>query len=147
MLNNNIKRIATIEGSYARDTQIFGADPAIIEKEPDWEDKFIDVKYPGLFVGVYEGAGEDEIRIKAAVGLGVHPDVITLTEIEQEAAQIEAVGTDADSLAREGAIFNFKRLWAHIGHYVEVVSYDGDRNVSVECVDCNEALYSVDNPE
>ena len=36
-----MKRIAIIEDGYVRDTQIYTANPDIIEKDPDWENHFI----------------------------------------------------------------------------------------------------------
>jgi hypothetical protein len=45
----------------------------------------------------------------------------------------------------------FEILKSHIGHHVRVVSYDDDEgeiyNVSIECEDCNEVLYDLDNPK
>lgn len=40
----------------------------------------------------------------------------------------------------------FDILKAHIGHNVVVVGYGQDEiaNVSIECEDCNEVLYSID---
>lgn len=77
-----MKRIAIIENGFVRDSQVFTADPAIIETDPDWEDNFSDLKNPCQYVGVFEGVTEEEIRSKAANLEGVHPDVITLIEIE-----------------------------------------------------------------
>ena len=80
-----MKRIAIIEDGYVRDTQIYTANPDIIEKDPDWENHFTDVKYPCLYLGVFEGFDEDEIRRKAAESQGVHPDVISFAYFKQEA--------------------------------------------------------------
>lgn len=201
---SKLKRVVTIEGSFARDTQIFTADPATIEVEPDWEDNFSDAKYPCLYVGIYEGDCEKEIRDKAAADLGVHPDVMTLTSIEpvitaapvtpgiiigrpingisingleyvsdddgkpMEFPSVEAAKAfltehgvtqeaieemrfrNAETMAdvpSDAEIFVFERLMAHVGHKTVVVNYAGDRNVSIECMKCNEVLYSVDNPK
>lgn len=51
-----------------------------------------------------------------------------------------------DSPAETTDSFMFDRLMAHVGHDIEVVTYGGDYNVSIECLDCYEVLYSVDNP-
>lgn len=42
--------------------------------------------------------------------------------------------------------YEFKRLHSHLGHRVECVGYGQDEiiNMSIECLDCNEVLYSVD---
>jgi hypothetical protein len=80
-----MKRIAIIENGFAHDTQIFSADPGIIEKDPHWEDHFTDVKYPCQYAGIFEGESEDEIRAKAAASEGVHPDIISLISFEQTA--------------------------------------------------------------
>ena len=80
-----MKKIAVIQNGYVRDLQIFTEDPAIIEKDPDWEEKFDDHKYPCQFVGVFEGADENEIIRKAAESEGVHPGVITLIDIKKGA--------------------------------------------------------------
>lgn len=78
-----MKRIAIIENGFARDTQIFTADPAFIEKDPNWEENFCDVKYSCLYIGVFEGTHEKEIQENAATALGVHPDVISLVSIDR----------------------------------------------------------------
>lgn len=76
-----IKRVAIIEDGFVRDAQVFTADPVIIEKDPDWENNFSDLKAPCHFVGIFEGIDEDEILVKAAEHAGVYPDVISLIEI------------------------------------------------------------------
>ena len=78
----NVTKIAIIENGYARDAQIFVADPDIIEKDPDWENHFVDVKYTCLYVGVFSGADEEEIKKFAADSRGVHVDVITLVDFD-----------------------------------------------------------------
>ena len=77
-----MKRIAIIEGSYVRDTQVFTEDPRIIEENSDWEDHFADIKYPCQYVGVFEGSDENTIRNRAAFTAGVHPDAISLVDFE-----------------------------------------------------------------
>ena len=57
---NNIKRIV------------------VIETDPYRNKNFADLKYPSQFVGVFEGANEDEIIKKAVAYQGVHPDALTL---------------------------------------------------------------------
>jgi len=44
-------------------------------------------------------------------------------------------------------ISEFDCLKAHFGHKTAIIIYGGDRNVSLECLDCNTVLYSVDNPD
>jgi hypothetical protein len=46
----------------------------------------------------------------------------------------------------QATISAFERLRSHIGHNIEVAAYGDNLNVSVECVDCYEVLYSLDNP-
>ncbi len=47
------------------------------------------------------------------------------------------------------AVSNFKELKQHIGHEVEVVSYNNEyqaiENVAIECNDCSEVLLDYDN--
>jgi len=76
-----MKRIAIIEDGFVRDSQVFTADPAIMETDPDWEDNFCDLKYPCHYEGIFEGDSEKEIRSKVAELIGVHPGVITLIEV------------------------------------------------------------------
>jgi len=132
-------RIAVIEDGYVRDAQIFTADPAIMETDPDWENNFHDLKYPCQYVGIFVGIDENDIRKQAADHEGVHPDVITLITFGQ--VEINPVVSEADSCR-----FAFESLRDHVGHQTEVVIYGGDRNVAVECVDCQTVLYSEDNP-
>ena len=37
--------------------------------------------------------------------------------------------------------FKFNQLKNHLGHNIECVRYGND-NISIECTDCNEVLYS-----
>jgi len=76
-----MKRIAIIEDGFVRDSQVFTADPAIMETDPDWEDNFCDLKYPCHYEGIFEADSEEEIRNKVAKLIGVHPGVITLIEV------------------------------------------------------------------
>jgi len=46
----------------------------------------------------------------------------------------------------ENPMSDYTRLHAHVGHAIETVTYGNDKNVSVECTDCNEVLLSIDNP-
>lgn len=75
-----MKRIVVIESDYARDTQIFSGNP----NEEDYieSDSWYDVKYPNLYIGIFEGIDENEIRKKAAKDFEVHEDVFTLYEVE-----------------------------------------------------------------
>ena len=75
-----MKRIAVIEDGYVRDTQIFSANPEIIGNEPDWEDNFRDVGYPCLYLGIFEGVDETEIKNKAAAYQGVHLAAVKYAE-------------------------------------------------------------------
>ena len=77
-----VQRIAIIESGYVRDTQVFTADPAIVETDTDWEDHFKDVKNFAHFVGIFEGTDDEDIRNRAAAFEGVHPGVISLIDIE-----------------------------------------------------------------
>jgi hypothetical protein len=40
--------------------------------------------------------------------------------------------------------YEFEKLLSHVGHELECVKY-GYHNVSIECVDCNEVIISIDN--
>ena len=131
-----MKRIAVIEDDYVRDTQVFIDDPMYIGQDPKWEESFVDVKRPCQYVGLFEGSDGYEIRCKAADYFGVHRDVIFLIDFEQEENQASA-----------SERYEYESLRDHVGHRVEVVTYDDDQNVSVECVDCHTVLYSVDNSD
>ena len=54
--------------------------------------------------------------------------------------------TPPSSPSRSNDTFEFEQLRAHVGHDVEVVIYGDGVNISVECMDCNEVIYSIDNP-
>jgi len=94
-----MKRIAIIEDGYVRDAQIFAENPGIITEDSDeWEDNFRDVKYPCLYLGIYESVDEDEIRKIAAERQGCHPDIISLIDPGHKADYLETgeetIGTD-----------------------------------------------------
>lgn len=44
------------------------------------------------------------------------------------------------------SVYDFNSLKDHVGHNIEVVLYGEDRNVSIECITCNEVLLDYDNP-
>ena len=77
-----MKKIAVIEGSYVRDSQIYTGNPESVDVDPSWENYFTDVKYPCQFIGIFEGETDSEILQKAAEEIGVQPGVVTLIEIE-----------------------------------------------------------------
>jgi hypothetical protein len=56
------------------------------------------------------------------------------------------IGEDG-SQPTEADIAKFERIRSHAGHKIEIVTYGGDLNVSVECLDCCTVLCSVDNPQ
>lgn len=41
----------------------------------------------------------------------------------------------------------YTKIKNHIGHDIKCVKYGGDQNVTIECHDCNEVLYSEDRLE
>jgi hypothetical protein len=77
-----MKKVAVVEDSYVRDSQIYTGDPESIDVDPDWENYFVDVRYPRQFIGIFEGETENEILCKAAEQGGIHPGVITLINID-----------------------------------------------------------------
>jgi len=77
-----VKQIAVIKDAYIRDTQVLSADPEWAAENLAWDDNFIDVKYPCLYIGIFEGIDETEIKSKAAATLGVHPDIVSLIAID-----------------------------------------------------------------
>jgi hypothetical protein len=77
-----MKKIAIVEDSYVRDSQIYTGDPEGIGIDSDWDNFFVDVKYPRQFIGIFEGETENEILRKAAEQGGIHPGVITLITID-----------------------------------------------------------------
>jgi len=43
------------------------------------------------------------------------------------------------------SVNNFKELYGHIGHKIEVVTYGNPaQNVAIECINCNEVLIDFD---
>ena len=80
-----MKRIVIIEEGYVRDSQIFTADPKIMNEDENWEDNYFDVKHPCQYVGIFEGEDEESIAKKAAEYEGVHPDVLSLIDYENAA--------------------------------------------------------------
>jgi hypothetical protein len=53
-----------------------------METDENWEDNFRDVTCPSLYVGIFNGLDEGDIRRKAAKREGVHPDIITLIKFD-----------------------------------------------------------------
>lgn len=72
-----MKKIAIISNGFVRDTQVFIGNP----KDKNWENNFSDIKYPRLFVGIFQGSNDKEICAKAAKCANVHCDTITLLDI------------------------------------------------------------------
>ena len=45
---------------------------------------------------------------------------------------------------------DFNKLLSHAGHLIEIVTYgdlDNPQNVAIECIDCNEVIVDMDNPD
>ena len=42
--------------------------------------------------------------------------------------------------------FKFEQLLRHVGHHIVCVVYGDNDNVSLECEDCCEVLFDMDNP-
>lgn len=76
-----MKRIAIVEDGYVRDAQIYTGSIEDIKSDPNWENKFVDMKATCQFIGVIEGESEADILRKAANLEGVHPDIITLISV------------------------------------------------------------------
>ena len=131
-----MKKIAIIENDYVRDTQIFTENPDTIQNDPDWIDKFVDVKYPCQYIGIFEGSDENEIRQKAADNFGIHAGIISLISFEYETDERISQETNP-------GIIEFEHLKNHVGHKIKTVAY-GKKNVTIECADCYEVLYTVD---
>lgn len=56
-----------------------------------------------------------------------------------------AVSLDGGSRLRSPvSAQSFEDLAAHVGHEVEIVTYGGDLNVAIECVECSEVLLDFD---
>lgn len=187
-----MKKIAIIKEYYVRDAQVLSVSLEFAAENLAFDDNFIDVKYPSLYLGEFEGIDENEIRTKAAKTQGVHPDIITLITSEQKnscaACRRQPMKPKTDNLDEQDVIscpacgyglaaadddYNippkfcsdcgqkldwgtdsdieniseFERLRCHVGHNIEIAIYGGDCNVSIECIDCYEVLYSADNPK
>lgn len=136
-----MKRIAVIDSNYIRDAQVYIGDPDKTEDDYYCGDDFADVKYPCQYLGIYKGTDENEIRKQAADSFGVNPGVISLMPLDTSEDMTE------DESSEETITFEFSRLKEHVGHQTEIVTYGGNRNVAIECIDCCEVLYSVDNPQ
>ena len=76
-----MKRVAVIQDSYVRDTQVFVGNPRAIENDMSWWNDFVDVRHPCHYAGIFDGENENEILNKAAEYMGVHSDVITLIDV------------------------------------------------------------------
>lgn len=72
-----MKKTAIISSRFVRDAQVFIGDP----NDANWDESFSDVKYPQLFVGIFHGSNDKEIRDKAAKDANIHCDAITLLDI------------------------------------------------------------------
>jgi len=73
-----MRRIAIIGNGFVRDVQIFVADPEATSDNEEWEDHFSDFNGASIFLGIYEGAGETEIREAVASKYNIHPNTISL---------------------------------------------------------------------
>lgn len=109
--------IAIIEGGFIRDAQIYFGDPAKIDDcdcdeqangdfQGSDDNTFFDLKYPRHFIGIFAGEAEKEILKQAADKQGVHPDTITLIQIDE--ADDEVYETDD---IMEQTIRLFRWLW------------------------------------
>ena len=77
-----MKKIAIVENGFVRDSQIYTGEPNDIDVEPSWEDNFSDFKNPRQYIGIFERKTKKEISEKAAKHEGVHPDIITLIDMD-----------------------------------------------------------------
>ena len=185
-----MKKIVIIKECYVRDAQVLSVSLEFAAENLAFDDNFIDVKYPSLYLGEFEGVDEDEIRTKAAKYQGVHPDIITLIDIGQknncincrwqpmvpktndftdqeiiicpacdyELAKVDDCNSPPEFCPDCGQtldwetdsdmeyITEFEKLRCHVGHKIETVIDRNDRNVSIKCSDCDKILYSVYNP-
>jgi len=83
--NKSMKKIAVINEGFVRDTQVFGDDPALFDGPGEYEDVWDagSKDYSGsIFIGIFEGTHEGEIRKKVADKSGLHEDVIVLVDID-----------------------------------------------------------------
>jgi hypothetical protein len=77
-----MRKIAIVEDGYIRDSQVYVGNPEDINDDTNWEDEFMDVKNPCQYLGIFEGVTPDEIKAKAAEYFGVHPEIISLLDVE-----------------------------------------------------------------
>lgn len=73
-----MRKIVVIGSSYIRDSQIYTGDPD--DNNISYSDKWEDVKYPNLYLGIGEGKDEDEIKERFAKSLGISKEIIDLYE-------------------------------------------------------------------
>ena len=154
-----MKKIAIIKEYYVRDAQVLSVSPEFAAENLAFDDNFIDVKYPSLYLGEFEGIDENEIRTKAAKTQGVHPDVITLINFEQKNNCVDCRrkpmkpktdGFDEQDiilcpacgygLAAADDDFSCPKFCSNCGQML-------DWETSYGCDEYNESLYSADNPE
>ena len=81
-----ISRIAIISSGFVRDAQVFQGPLQALEESEDavdtWEKHgYIDIGATDLFVGVFDGISEDEIKSLVIAEWGVHPDAVQLIEL------------------------------------------------------------------
>ena len=81
-----ITRIAVIDSSFVRDTQIFLGSFKDLEESENilniWEKHgYADIDAPDLFAGIITGISEDEMKSLVIAQWGVHPDAVTLLEL------------------------------------------------------------------
>lgn len=74
-----VTKIAVIEDGYVRDAQIYTGNPDDLDKE-DFENHFTDLKNPCQYIGIFNGANDEDVLKKAAEHEGVHPGIITLID-------------------------------------------------------------------
>lgn len=43
------------------------------------------------------------------------------------------------------SVYDYKSLRQHVGHNIVCVMYGDEKNVAIECEDCNEVLIDYDN--
>ena len=146
-----MKRIAIIKEYYVRDAQVLSVSPEFAAENLAFDNNFIDVKYPSLYLGEFEGVDEDEIRTKAAKYQGVHPDIIKLIDFRQKNnctdCRRQLMKPKTDGLNEQDII-----LCPACGY--GLVAADDDYSSPPKfCSDCGQMLDwkinpgSVDNPE
>jgi len=132
-----MKRIALISDGYIRDAQVFIADTDVYEDDPVSDGNYRDI-YCNHFIGIFDGADENEIMQKAASYQGVHPDVISL---------LPFYPLPLDKESDEKTMIEFHHLKEHVGHKTEILTYFDGQHVVIQCADCREDIYCVDNPQ